>query len=112
MVKRSQNEEKHIEFVSYNGKFPNLCSGILCLRIDGELVKFGSKYNDKTVNYDRFWESGGNCGFTNGYKESYTNTSEWIIAADDLPDKYKKYVNEIDEVFNENVQHGCCGGCL
>lgn len=112
MVRKSQNENKHVEFVSYNGKWPNLCSGILCLKIDGELVKFGSKYKDETVNYERFWESGGSCGFTNGYKESYTNKSEWIIEEDELPDQYKKYVNEIDEVFNANVSYGCCGGCL
>lgn len=29
-----------VEFVSYDGDFPNLCSGTLVLRIDGEKVTF------------------------------------------------------------------------
>lgn len=29
-----------VEFISYNGDFPNLCSGTLVLRIDGEEVTF------------------------------------------------------------------------
>ena len=30
-----------VEFVSYTGEFPNLCRGVLTLRIDGEEVRFG-----------------------------------------------------------------------
>ena len=30
-----------VKFVSYTGKFPNLCSGVLTLNIDGKEVKFG-----------------------------------------------------------------------
>lgn len=28
-----------VEFVSYTGEYPNLCSGILTVKIDGEIVK-------------------------------------------------------------------------
>jgi hypothetical protein len=31
----------NIEFVSYNGKYPNLCSGKLTVKIDGKEVSFG-----------------------------------------------------------------------
>jgi hypothetical protein len=40
------------------------------------------------------------------------NSGEWIINESEIPEKYKKYALEIDEVFNDNVQQGCCGGCL
>lgn len=110
-----------IEFVSYTGKYPNLCSGMLTLRINGEEVRFGDNYrwNDTTCEYeyiddiyDKFWCSGGNCGFTNGYANSYVNTASWKIDRDKLPEKYREYADEIAKVFNDNVDWGCCGGCL
>jgi hypothetical protein len=55
---------------------------------------------------------GGSCGFMNNYSESFVDQGEWRIDVDRLPDKYKKYAAEIDEVFNANVEYGCCGGCL
>ena len=102
----------HVKFVSYSGEYPNLCSGILILNIDGEEVKFGSSYLDKgSKMYESFWSSGGRC-VRNGYSESYVDHGDWEINIDALPDKYKKYASEIDDVFNSNVRHGCCGGCL
>lgn len=32
----------HIKFISYTGKYPNLCSGVLTLEIDGRIIKFGN----------------------------------------------------------------------
>lgn len=100
-------ESKRVKFVSYNGKWPCLCTGTLILKIDDELVRFGMQEK-----YPSFWSSGGECGFMGDYTDAYINEGEWIINTEDLPDKYKKYVTEIDIVFNENVPHGCCGGCL
>lgn len=92
----------HVKFVSYTGKYPNLCRGNLTLLIDGETVKFdGIK--------DRFWASGG--FISDDYYED-TYTGEWVIYIDDIPEKYRKYAYEIDRVFNESVPHGCCGGCV
>ena len=91
-----------VEFVSYTGKYPNLCSGELTLRIDGKLVKFGrnSKYQD-------FWCSGGY--ITRDY-EVYQD--KWEINTAELPEEYLKYLKEIEKVFNDNVPYGCCGGCI
>jgi hypothetical protein len=108
----------HVRFVSYTGKYPCLCMGVLTLIIDNKEYKFGhdgkyhiSKgYDDN--NYDKFWTSGGECGFENDYANSYVHEGEWVINENELPNEFKKYIYEIDEVFNNNVEHGCCGGCL
>lgn len=101
------NNTKHVEFVDYNGKFPCLCMGTLTLNIDGKFVRFGQQEK-----YNTFWRSGGECSFNNDYTEHYITENEWIVNIDDLPDEYKKYAEEIDNVFNANVPYGCCGGCL
>ena len=103
-----------VEFVSYTGEYPVLCGGVLTLNIDGTEVKFGWDYRrpEECANYyPPFWRSGGGCGFYDNWDE-YVNYGEWIVNKDELPAKYKKYINEIKEVFNANVPYGCCGGCL
>ena len=117
LINSTSETTNHVRFVSYTGKYPNLCRGILTLEIDGEQVRFGHDYTKfdsyKTDgNYKEFWSSGGNCGFTNGYTDSYVHSDEWQIDVENIPDQYKKYATEIDEVFNSNVEYGCCGGCL
>lgn len=97
-----------VKFISYTGIWPCLCTGTLTLKVDGKEYRFG--YGDGM--YPRFWTSGGGCGFRNGYSESYVYTGPWIIDENELPDELKQYSDEIDQVFNENVQFGCCGGCL
>ena len=105
VINRPCNKEKHVKFVYYTGKYPNLCSGILALKIDNKVVTFGDRWSE---DYSRFWQSGGAIHF-NDYCVS---TEEWLIDYQELPEKYKKYADEIDQVFNENVKFGCCGGCL
>ena len=98
-------ECKHVKFISYDGKYPNLCSGRLVLEIDGEVARFS--YGTRG-DYEPFWSSGGSCSRWNNYR---CTRGAWEIDYDDIPDKFKKYANEIDIVFNQNVEHGCCGGC-
>jgi hypothetical protein len=109
-------EDSHVQFISYTGKYPNLCSGILTLKIDNKEVSFGKDYSlpdsENKSNFNSFWSSGGGCSFNDDWTESFVNRDEWIIYEDDLPEEYQKYAEEIEEVFNENVKHGCCGGCL
>ena len=103
------DEFEHVKFISYSGKYPNLCSGRLVLEIDGEIIAFSDNYSEKTSkDYEPFWESGGCCCRSNNYAPRH---DEWKINYDDIPTKFKKYAYEIDEVFNENVDYGCCGGC-
>lgn len=95
--------ESHVKFISYTGKYPCLCSGILTLEIDDKRIQFG--YNTPNT---PFWASGG--GFNPNYENDYQG--EWKIYVDEIPEKYRKYATEIDKVFNENVGWGCCGGCI
>ena len=105
VVNGTNCENQNVKFVSYTGSFPNLCSGILTLEIDGVEVKFGSSWKGE-VDYPKFWVSGG------GLDSDYCAfCGEWVIDARDLPEQYRKYAVEIDRVFNENVEWGCCGGC-
>lgn len=102
----------HVKFIFYDGKWPNLCRGTLILEIDGERVIFGyhhlgEKFNDNDM-YCPFWYSRG--GINPNYEGTYSG--EWEIDAKELPEQYRKYAEEIDRVFNENVEWGCCGGCI
>lgn len=108
----------NIEFVSYTGKWPNLCSGVLTLRIDGKEVSFGHKsgsydvvndrFNDN--NYDSFWGTGG-CIYNRGNWDFEIEKGEWEYYGN-LPEEYEPYANQFMEVMNENVEWGCCGGCI
>lgn len=117
----------NIEFVEYTGEYPNLCSGILVLRCDGkEYVFNGKRVNGelrafdssdyangrlKENRYDSFWTSGGSVSFDSDWNE-YVATGRWEMSADALPEELRPYAHEIQEIFNENVSWGCCGGCI
>ncbi len=109
-----QAKNPHVKFISYTGKYPCLCYGILTLEIDGRKCVFGHDYTKlkiggfKDGHYDTFWDSGGDVD----YKTNKITKGEWQIRVEELPEYYKEYAEEIDRVFNENVPYGCCGGCL
>ena len=107
LINKNNNTNSHVKFVNYTGRYPNLCSGILTLEIDGTEYTFGSSWQKPEANFDKFWCSGG--GITRNY-EAYSD--EWQINVDDLPEQFRKYATEIDDVFNSNVRWGCCGGCI
>ena len=101
MVINRLEDKNTVEFVSYTGKYPNLCRGVLTLKINGKLYTFGCGQK-----YDRFWESGG------GLDKDYDPIiEEWLIDCDYLPKELVKYADQIDRVINENIPFGCCGGC-
>ncbi len=104
---------KNVEFISYTGKFPDLCCGVLTLKINGEVVKFGheiedfdlktGKYNDS--NFDECWlgnKSDSVCCSYAGY---------WKVTPESLPEKYRIYSKEIEDLFNKFVPESNCGGC-
>lgn len=87
----------NIEFISYNGRYPNLCSGQLVLKIDGETVD-GIRLS-----------SGGSVWFDSNWSE-HVEEGDW--SADNIPTKYEHAYDKIVAVINENVPKGCCGGCV
>ncbi|MBR4625475.1 MAG: hypothetical protein IKO56_08075 [Alphaproteobacteria bacterium] len=128
LFNKSENKNNLVKFVSYTGKYPNLCSGVLTLEIDGKQYKFGHNFmnnhyddvkkkwvqtdeDENNPNFDSFWHSGGSCYFTKDYQD-IVETNEWNINVEELPEKFKELAEEIDIVFNDNVPWGCCGGCL
>ena len=97
-----------VEFVSYDGTYPNLCSGTLVVKIDGDEVSFGWNGCD----YPPFWISGGSVSFTKDWDE-VVSQGEWEISdSNDFPPNIKAALPDLIRLMNEHVPHGCCGGCV
>lgn len=52
--------------------------------------------------------SGGSVWFDDEWHE-YVATGEWSVK---VPEQYADIKNEIERCVNENVEWGCCGGCV
>lgn len=113
-----------IEFVSYTGAYPNLCRGILTVKVDGKQYRFGHSWLDALTGQkvegddllDPFWKSGGSCGFDDEWNEEVSK-GQWELLDYDLkreeyPEEIRDKLEDILEVMNQNVTGGCCGGCL
>mgnify|MGYP001356910691 CR=1 FL=1 len=89
-----------LTFVSYDGAYPNLCSGQLIFAIDGVRVVFP----------ENCLSSGGSVSFDEDYNED-VQQGEWDILAfpKDFPDELK---SKAISLVNKNISHGCCGGCV
>lgn len=126
--KKNNSGASRVKFISYTGEYPNLCSGVLTLEIDGKEYKFGHNYmnhhyDEKTKtwsytdedpehpNFNSFWISGGRVIHDDDWNFEVVS-GEWEIDVEELPEQFKELADEIDRVFNENVEYGCCGGCI
>lgn len=89
-----------VQLVSYDGHFPNLCSGTLVLCIDGEKVTF-----------PKYCLTSGGCAYIDEYGDENVTSGFWKV---EVPSKYKDYREEIERIVNKYIPHGCCGGngCL
>lgn len=88
-----------VEFVSYDGAYPNLCTGQLVLKINGQVREFSR----------HCLQSGGTVWFDNDWNAHIEN-GRWSI--DLPPEDLEPLRKEIEECINENIPHGCCGGCV
>lgn len=89
-----------IEFVSYDGAYPNYCDGNLIIKVDGKI------YENLSI------VSGGSCYFTDDYTVKHIEKGPWKLDLYELPEELEPYIDEIETVINDNVPYGCCGGCL
>lgn len=90
----------NINFVSYDGHYPCLCSGTLTLNIDGTEVIISDGLR-----------SGGHVTFDENWRE-VVSEGAWKIDKDYIPKEYQYLESEILEVINDNIPYGCCGGCV
>lgn len=91
---------KKVEFMSYNGHYPHLCMGVLTLKLDGETVELYSPLES--------------CGraFVAENGDEVVEKGQWKINPAFVPAEFREYIPEIENVVNNNVPHGCCGGCI
>lgn len=88
---------RSIEFVSYDGAYPNLCSGTLVIKIDGEEKSFKRVLSSGgSIKFDKNW----NC---------QTKQGAWKLRS--IEGFSDEEILLIEKLVNENVSHGCCGGC-
>lgn len=92
----------HVEFVSYDGRYPNFCSGELVLVVNGMTHYFSPRYyyHQDESHHKSFWS-----------KSWLDKESEWETDCLELSELLRPYACEIDRIFNDNVEHRCCGGC-
>lgn len=89
-----------LKFISYDGKWPNLCAGKLIMKLNNKEVIF--------PNY--CLSSGGSVSFTEDWDEIITS-GRWTISEfpKNFPEELKDYARTL---INENIDYGCCGGCV
>jgi len=91
-----------VEFVSYDGGFPNLCRGLLSVKVDGVLWDFenGSLSSGGSVRFDKDWQE--------HVSRGEWSISEWPKGFPEDADVRRKVI----ELVNDYVPSGCCGGCV
>lgn len=95
-------ENTEVKFISYDGEFPSLCAGTLTIEVAGVQFKFAP----------HTFESGGSVDFDDDWNDSISQGSWKISEFAEIPEELEPFKDKILEVMNENVEHGCCGGCV
>ena len=88
-----------VEFVSYDGKYPCLCTGTLIIKV-----------NNKTYSLEDVMISGGSICRNEDW-DMWETHGDWKVDLKEYPE-LEPYKEEITRVVNENVRQGCCGGCI
>lgn len=110
-----------VKFVSYDGAYPNLCSGTLVMAINIKKCqyieyKFGVEKNSLPI----FWTSTGGIAHSDDYSDMWAIGGDWALDIDEnnLKD-YPEEIRDIEifkkmvELMNDNiVEKPCCGGCI
>jgi len=89
-----------IQFIKYDGKWPCLCSGTLSIKV-----------NNKTYHLEHVMHSGGCISHDGNWDNVDVISGPWTLDLGDYPE-LQEFQDEIEEVVNDNVTWGCCGGCV
>ena len=91
--------------IEYNGKYPNLCSGELKVTIsNSEITRANKEWN-----FGHCLSSGG--GINPNYEDTYSGP--WNICSEYFPKDFPEELRAaVIEKVNEEIRHGCCGGCI
>ena len=77
-----------VKFVSYDGRYPNLCSGTLVLEVDGKKRELAHALcSGGSVSFGRNWNA-------------FVTSGSWSV---DLPEDLEPYRKEIEELVNSEV---------
>ena len=90
-----------IEFVSYDGRYPCLCYGTLVIKVDDKIYRFK----------DAMISGGCIMGGPETDWDMWSEYGPWELNLKEHPE-LEKYKSEITALVNENVEQGCCGGCI
>ena len=115
-----------VEFVKYTGDWPCYCGGTLHVKIDGKNIAFGGSNKGRTtlkgksvIKYPEFWKSGGTADwYDDGFiQEEMIGQGPWKFNIGpwnekSYPEDILRNMDELLRIMNENVEWGCCGGCL
>lgn len=88
-----------VEFISYDGKYPCLCMGTLTIKVNGKTYWL----NNKMIS--------GGCIMRDGDWNMWSEYGDLEIDLEKYPE-LEPYKEEITQVVNDNVEQGCCGGCI
>ena len=91
---------RKIEFLSYDGSYPSLCTGALFVLVDGEAKKVNG-----------FLFSGGKVCWTECFSKKHLEKGAWEVS---FCGEFftKEEQGRINKLVNDKVPLGCCGGCL
>lgn len=88
--------------IEYDGEYPNLCYGKLIVYIGKKRYNFGNNA----------LSSGGSVWFDDNWCE-HVEEGNWILNEEQIPKNFPKdRVQELIELINKEIPHGCCGGCI
>ena len=87
-----------LKFVSYDGEYPNLCSGTLKMELNGEVITF-----------PEYCLSSTGSAWSKNYGPPIQG--DWEIK--EFPENFPEELKDFCEfLVNKYVEKGCCGGCL
>ena len=95
---------KTIEIISYDGRYPNLCSGRLTLKVGGK--EYATHPGVLCPG------EGAECYCDENWDE-VVERGRWCVDPTALPEEIRHLASRIEGAVNESdIERPCCGGCI